>query len=466
MDRTRACLFAHEQGRSRMAGTNGAHESIQLFPALDLATEAALRASIERWGVLQPVVVDQDGRVLDGNHRARIADELGVIYETRTVEVGDEDDAHEVARTLNLDRRHLDAGDRRRMVGMLRQDGHSYPAIAGALGISVGTAHKDAQQPFNGERLEQPERIVGRDGKSRPSTRPATPAEVVDRAAWDEPALLDHLDELEANVSDAIEETEPERQVEAAEAAVEETFQHLANEAEAEERWDAEDHRPPVVKPDLGDGVSHPARFSRALIPIFARLLHDHAEGTDVLDPFAGPGGVHALREHGYVTTGIELEPEWATLHEHTQVGDATDLPFDAETFDAVVTSPAYGNRLADSYNSSDPHLRRSYRFDLGRELTDNNAGAMHWGKEYRALHETAWEEAWRVLRFGGVLILNIKDHLRDGALQLVPQWHCAQLGLQGFHWLESVSVTTPNLRQGANAELRAVEEVHVFRKV
>ena len=38
----------------------------QLFDALDPATEAALRASISRWGVIVPVIVDQDGNVRIG----------------------------------------------------------------------------------------------------------------------------------------------------------------------------------------------------------------------------------------------------------------------------------------------------------------------------------------------------------------------------------------------------------------
>jgi hypothetical protein len=43
-----------------------------LFPPLDADTEAALRVSIERYGVLVPIVVDIDGNVIDGNHRLRI----------------------------------------------------------------------------------------------------------------------------------------------------------------------------------------------------------------------------------------------------------------------------------------------------------------------------------------------------------------------------------------------------------
>ncbi len=73
---------------------------VQAFPALDAATESALRASIARFGVLVPVVQDQNGRTLDGHHRSRIADDLGVDYRVDVCEIADEDEAQEIARTL------------------------------------------------------------------------------------------------------------------------------------------------------------------------------------------------------------------------------------------------------------------------------------------------------------------------------------------------------------------------------
>ena len=97
-------------------------------------------------------------------------------------------------------------------------------------------------------------------------------------------------------------------------------------------------------------------------------------------------------------TVGVEIEPEWATLHADTVIGSALDLRFDDESFDAVCTSPCYGNRLADSHDAADGSLRRSYTHDLGHKLHADNAGALQWGKRYRGVHTQAWEEAWRVL--------------------------------------------------------------------
>jgi SAM-dependent methyltransferase len=238
------------------------------------------------------------------------------------------------------------------------------------------------------------------------------------------------------------------------------------------------------TKPDLGEGVSHPARYNTELIDNFRHLLWAFlVEGglnddIRVLDPFAGTGRIHELMyddDEGnpspFVTTGIEIEPEWAALHPNTLIGNALDLPFNRGAFNAIVTSPTYGNRLADSHNATDPERRRSYTHDLGRSLTSNNSGTLHWrnggtGSEvYRAFHEKAWNEADRVLCPGGLFILNCCDHIRDGRVQPVTAWHCWMLGRLRLDYLTSSSVPTRKLRQGVNGELREQEQVHVFRK-
>lgn len=107
-------------------------EPFQLFRPLDAATEGALRESIRRFGVLVPVARDQHGRTLDGYHRSRIADELGVSYRVDVVTVTDDEEAREIARTLNADRRHLTREQQREVARFLREQGHSLRAIAKA----------------------------------------------------------------------------------------------------------------------------------------------------------------------------------------------------------------------------------------------------------------------------------------------------------------------------------------------
>lgn len=142
---------------------------MQLFDALEPAVESALTESIRRFGVLVPVVVTQDGELLDGHHRKRIADAIGASYRVDVVTVADDDEAREIARTLNADRRHLDATKRREMVAHLRAKGHSFRAIAGAVGATLGQVQRDLSTVSTDT---VPERVVGLDGKSRPARRP------------------------------------------------------------------------------------------------------------------------------------------------------------------------------------------------------------------------------------------------------------------------------------------------------
>jgi hypothetical protein len=143
----------------------------QVMPALAEPIEAALRASIQRFGVLVPVTVDQHGTMLDGHHRRRIADELKVPY-NRLVRVCDSDDERrEIATTLNADRRHLTEGQRRAVVAALSAQGHSVRAIAGAVGVGKSTVQDDITQLSGAGQLDRPEKTVGLDGKARPARR-------------------------------------------------------------------------------------------------------------------------------------------------------------------------------------------------------------------------------------------------------------------------------------------------------
>jgi hypothetical protein len=100
----------------------------------------SLRTDIAANGVLVPVVVDQHGRILDGNHRAAIAAELGIDYPTVTVTVVDDDDAWDKAVSLNCARRHLTREQTREVIkGEIRRTDDSDRAIARRVGCSPST---------------------------------------------------------------------------------------------------------------------------------------------------------------------------------------------------------------------------------------------------------------------------------------------------------------------------------------
>lgn len=78
-------------------------------PMPELAPEqyAALRADIEHRGVVVPITVDQHNRVIDGHNRKAIATDLGIDCPTEVRQVADDDEAADLAVTLNCARRHL-----------------------------------------------------------------------------------------------------------------------------------------------------------------------------------------------------------------------------------------------------------------------------------------------------------------------------------------------------------------------
>lgn len=114
---------------------------IQPMPNLTPEQLDSLRADIADNGVLVPVVVDQHGRILDGNHRATIATELGLDYPTLVVTVKDDADAWDRAVALNCSRRHMTREQVREVIKaeIHRRPDDSDRAIARRVGCSPST---------------------------------------------------------------------------------------------------------------------------------------------------------------------------------------------------------------------------------------------------------------------------------------------------------------------------------------
>ncbi len=218
----------------------------------------------------------------------------------------------------------------------------------------------------------------------------------------------------------------------------------------------------------------HPAKYSKPIIEIVKKSMDDSYFSGILLDNMAGPGGVHELANRYRTTIGVELEPEWATQHPRTITGNALrlgELGFYDESVDGIFVSPSYGNRMADSFQSSDGSKRHTYRHYLGRPPSEDSSAVMQWtngkgGNAYRGFHVEAWTEALRVLREGGYFWLNVSNHIRKGEEQKVSEWHRDTLQLLGIDWVEQIAVETRRQKHGSNRELRLDNEwVFVGRK-
>jgi hypothetical protein len=265
--------------------------------------------------------------------------------------------------------------------------------------------------------------------------------------------------------------------------------------------------------------ADHPAKWSTPVLEAMADVVEaEHARVSDrlrVLDPFAGigRGRLHlALQPWVAHVVGVELQPEWCT--EGTELGNACHLPGcnchpgpDDWTgrYHAVVTSPCYGNRCADHHQAADlckkckgsgctvanclgghpddcqDHRlcptckgtglswRNTYAHALrrhGADLVAGSAAALQWGPEYRALHRRALGEMIRVVVEGGLLAINMSNHLRTATPggpqveQLVVEWWVNELVVAGCRLWEVRRVGTQRNGKGANGQARVDGEV------
>lgn len=141
------------------------------MPELDKATEDALRSSVDQFGVLVPIAVDQYGNIIDGHNRKRIADEIGVECPVNRYEVSDRQHAPDIAI-----QRHLSVEQRRRLVHALATEvdsmgigKHSQMAIAQVVGIHRKTVYGDLKACL--EKSELPTRRRRSNGRAYSTTR-------------------------------------------------------------------------------------------------------------------------------------------------------------------------------------------------------------------------------------------------------------------------------------------------------
>jgi ParB-like chromosome segregation protein Spo0J len=100
-----------DQPQPRERTTLVVHPLADLMPAMSEAEYSELLHSIEDEGQRVPIVVDTDGRILDGRHRARACDQLGITPHKQTF-IGTDEECLQLVLDLNLKRRHLNESQR------------------------------------------------------------------------------------------------------------------------------------------------------------------------------------------------------------------------------------------------------------------------------------------------------------------------------------------------------------------
>lgn len=209
--------------------------------------------------------------------------------------------------------------------------------------------------------------------------------------------------------------------------------------------------------------IEHPAKFSKPILDFLDKRLP--VDGI-ILDVFAGVGTLRNIRKSALL---IEIEPEWGKIG-GAIIGDSRNLPFLNKTIDCVCTSPTYGNRMADSFTDHQKekkYKRNTYTHKLGRKLTNGNSGCLHFGEEYKKLHERVWLEVSRVLKRNGLFYLNISNFIKNGKEVDVCSWHKNFIVDIGFSLESEHEIKTKRNGFGANRNARVGHEmIYIFKNL
>jgi site-specific DNA-methyltransferase (adenine-specific) len=143
----------------------------QFLPDLLPEEYEALKASIAERGVEVPVVIDQDGETVDGFHRERATDELGIFCPKEIREFSNAAEKFELALRLNCRRRQLNREQKRELIAAYLQrdpqiaDNHLAEIIGG---ISKNTVAEIRSQLEATRQIDKFDVLRGKDGKDRP----------------------------------------------------------------------------------------------------------------------------------------------------------------------------------------------------------------------------------------------------------------------------------------------------------
>ena len=210
----------------------------------------------------------------------------------------------------------------------------------------------------------------------------------------------------------------------------------------------------------------HPAKYSDSLLPVLA----ENSYGV-VLDIMGGVGKAGLLKKYNTKITKViinELEPEWGNQAVNYNVdeiiiGDAKELKL---SVDCIVTSPPYGNRMADNFKiganggTSEPSMRKMYAGNLGRTPSQGSVCCLHFDKGYQDKVISIYDSVIANCSFNR-FVLNVSDFIRQFQVVDVQRFYENYFKEKGFRLIYKIPVKTKRQKGvGQNTELRVDHEV------
>jgi len=199
----------------------------------------------------------------------------------------------------------------------------------------------------------------------------------------------------------------------------------------------------------------HPATWDERLISAAAEMIEHHTAAPGILiDPMAGEGSHYApFAEAGWTVIMSDIHL-WPHRDRRVLCCDAADISADDDSIDVLLTSPPFGNRLADKM-STDDDQRVTYADRRGADAAENDASGMQWGAAYRSAMRRIWTEAARLLKDDGLAVIDIKDHIRGGSRQHVTAWTIQAWRDLGWTVADIIPVQTGHYAGISHAEKR-----------
>lgn len=164
----------------------------QVMPDLCDDEYRELKEDIARRGVMVPVEFDEYGNVLDGHHRLKVCEELGIKDYPKVIRAGmTEEEKRTHARKLNMARRQLSQEQRRELI---RQQLRETPEksdrqIAAGLGVTNKTVAAQRKGLERTEEIPQLKTNIGADGKERPRQVQRKPVSIFNPSKREERAV-------------------------------------------------------------------------------------------------------------------------------------------------------------------------------------------------------------------------------------------------------------------------------------
>ncbi len=143
----------------------------QILPDLLPDEYESLKATIAERGVDIPIIVDDKRNIIDGFHRQRACDELGIFCHREVREFRSEAEKFELVLRANCRRRQLNRKQKEKLIEvyLLRDPQIADNSLGRLIGVSKNTVATVRSHLEATRQIDKFEKLRGRDGKERPT---------------------------------------------------------------------------------------------------------------------------------------------------------------------------------------------------------------------------------------------------------------------------------------------------------